>query len=309
MDSLKNSTLQTLAYFDIFDCPLTANELRHFLDQKISHEELSEELKNLVNSHKIFLQQGFYTLRLKNIITRQERFSLSRRKLKKALLVSKIFARLPWIKFIALANQIGAHNLRDQGDLDFFIIAKPGNLWLTRFVTAGLMALADQRPTKTKSRDQICLSFFVTRDNLDLQKYLLTNEDLYFTYWLACLQPLHDSADYYTQLITNNLWLSEKLPNWQKQSNLLELQPEKTKTWTCLNIFNNLEQALKNWQLTHLASEIKAAEASGNVIINDQVLKLHVSDRRKEFMQKYYDKLKTLSLVIPGRDLESRVDQ
>lgn len=294
MDSLKNSILQTIAYFDIFDCPLTANELRHFLDQKISQEKLSEELKNLVNSRAILLHQGFYTLRLENIIARQERFSLSRRKLKKALLVSKIFARLPWIKFIALANQIGAHNLRDQGDLDFFIIAQPGKLWLTRFVTAGLMALANQRPTKDKSRDQICLSFFVTSDNLDLQKFMLADKDLYFIYWLACLCPLYDSTDYYYRLIISNQWLGEKLPNWQSQKNLLQLNKQKIKPWSCLNIFDNLEGPVKKWQLAHLASEIKTAEASGNVIINDQVLKLHVSDRRKEFMIKYFDKLKVL---------------
>jgi len=294
MNNLQTSILKTLAYFDIFDCPLTASELLFFIDQPTDYLTMSAQLKSLVDNKAIIEHQGFYCLRLENIISRQNRYTTSRRKLKKSLFIARLFSHLPWIKFIGLANQIGSHNLRDGGDLDFFIITEPSKIWLTRFITTSLMALTGQRPTATKNQDQICLSFFITSDNLDLQQYMLADqEDFYFCYWLANLCPLYDAEDYYRQLIMANSWLQTKLPNWQENKNLLVNQMNNG--WHVLRIIASLESVLKQWQLKHLAEAIKNSQTNNNVVISDKVLKLHVSDRRQEFNRKYLDKLNNIN--------------
>ncbi len=294
MSPTQTSVLRALSYFDIFECPLTCSEILSFVDQPANYLEVAEELKRLVADKIIQTKDGFYSLRLENIVSRQSRYSVSRRKLKKSIFISKIFARLPWVKFTGLANQIGAHNLRDGGDLDFFIIVEPGKLWLTRFLIGSLMTITHQRPTAKKNQDQICLSFFISADNLNLQPYLLADQkDIYFTYWLASLRPLYDAGNYYEQLVAKNGWLKNNLPNWSEQSSLLVV--EKIKVWTWLNILQLLEKFFKNWQLKHLPAELKNASNS-NVVINDNVLKLHANDKRREFCERYEERLNNISV-------------
>jgi len=291
MTSLNSAILKTLTYFDIFDCPLTVTEIRNFLTEPLDLLTLQLALDTLVGTGTIKQQNGFYTLRLENIFTRQTRFATARRKLKKARLIARCFSVLPWIHFVGLTNQMGSHNLRDAGDLDFFIITDPGRLWLTRFLCAGAMALFNQRPNDSKNQDTICLSFFVTSDALELKPYHLADtQDLYFIYWLANLSPIYDRDNAYQALIKANDWLPKALPNWQVNENILKISKPLSCFWPCWRLFQPLEVYLKAWQIKHLPVEIKSAPST-NVVISDRVLKLHDTDRRREFLDKYDKRL------------------
>lgn len=295
MNPIHSSILSTLAYFDLFDCPLTANELWSYLSVKTEYRELLDELDQLLASGAIYQQQGFYSLRPGLIIVRQSRYATSRRKLKKARLISKLLAQLPWVKFIGLANQIGQHNLRNNGDLDLFIITESGRLWTSRFFCASLMATLRQRPRASKSQDTICLSFFVSETNLNLKNlHLATEPDLYFIYWLANLKPLYDSADYYQKIFQNNFWLQDSLPNWQSLAHDEKISASKIIT-TLLKPLDSLENILKKWQMKNFPQAIKSqANTGAGVVISDQVLKLHLADKRQELMEKYRTNLQKI---------------
>lgn len=297
----QQAVMKVIAYLAVFDCPLTAMEIRDYLEVTIDPVELNLVLAELVASGWLQTKHGFYGLEIEKITERQTRFTYSRRKLKKARLIAMIFSRLPWVRLIALANQIGRHNLRESGDLDFLIICSPSRIWLTRLITAGLMALTSQRPTANKSRDQICLSFFVTSDSLNFEPYLLGEEDLYFRYWLAGLRVLYDADNYYQRLVAANQQLTVKLPNWlaHKKDLMSNVQDG---GWQCLEWLGGLEAKARTWQMARLPAELKAAQASGQVVINDQVLKLHTQDRRAQFMSHYQKICSNLKPIYVNND-------
>jgi hypothetical protein len=297
MPAASDNLLKLLAFFDLFNYPLTARELWSFSQTKQSYNETLEQ----ITAAGLAGQNGFYFLpasplggpeHRELIVTRQERYNIADQKFQRALKAAWWFAQLPWIKLVCLANQIGAHNLRAEGDLDFFIVTSPKRLWLSRLILAGVLKILNLRPSEAKTCDTLCLSFWVDANHLALDNFRLA-ADPYFRYWLACLIPLYDCDWTYERLIAANGWLTQELPNWQPPQVLprrsLAAGPAKSKTWP---LVARLENLAKNWQLKIMPANLKTlANQDTRVVINDGVLKLHPIDRRQEFLEKYQDKI------------------
>jgi len=222
--------IKVIAFFDIFDFPLTSFEIWQYLGMKCELAEVLAILNEVIQPPLPLLpgrwiesKNGFYFLagRSQIINLRLERYNFTDRKFKRARLIARIFKIIPWIKMMAVSNLMGAHNLKDESDIDWFIITQAGRLWLTRFFCAAFIKLLGLRPTKSQARDKICLSFFISDDNLALNHLRLKakkeqeKDDIYFTYWLAGLAPIYNLNRAYEEFISANSWLFEQLPNWQ----------------------------------------------------------------------------------------------
>jgi hypothetical protein len=300
MSEATQNIIKTITYFDLFNYPLTSWELWRLADTKKTYSEFSADLNNLAHP-QIANQDGFYCLsgRADTLAERQTRYNVSDRKFKRALAAAWWFSRLPWIKLVCLANQIGAHNLRAGGDLDFFIVTSPRRLWLSRLFLNSALTILNLRPTDGKFSDTLCLSFWISDDNLNLAGYRLA-DDPYFRYWLAGLTPLYDRGWTYDKLIEANEWLVQELPNWQRLK-VLPRRHLKTsgRDRRPLQIFQPLERLAKKFQWLIMPDNLKAlANHNTQVVISDCVLKLHPTDRRQEFLEKYQEKLNDSGLRI-----------
>jgi len=302
MPNQNNNLLKTLAFFDLFNYPLTAWELWCFNPDKQSYKETLEQINQTVFRR----QDGFYFLNNQSlIITRQNRYNLADKKFKLARRAAWFFSRLPWIELVALVNSIGSHNLRAEGDLDFFIVTKPKRLWLSRLIITSWLKILNLRPTAKKNQNTFCLSFWVDSENLNLNNYRLNN-DPYFSYWLACLNPLFDKNQKYSRLIEANPWLNRELPNWQPlqplSEHLLSINQKihqipafaemakKIFVNFWIKFLNSLELLAKKLQLKIMPPQIKnLANQDTRVVINDGVIKLHPLDRRQFFQEKHQE--------------------
>lgn len=301
--NLHSDIAKLLAYFDLFEYPLTSLEIWQFLPIKCSYQTVQQALEQPnKNWHS---HQGLYYLvnQEKHLFTKQQRYNISDHKFKRAKKIAWLFAWLPWIKLICLANNIGHHNLRAQGDIDLFIVTQKNRLWVTRLFTVGLTKLLLIRPTAKKMQDTICLSFLIDDSDLNLEVFLLNqatdNPDRYFTYWLASLQPIYDTNNYYQQLIKQNKWLANYLPNWQTTIHNYRrfINKTKPKLWHIIieKILGWLENLAKKFQYKVMAETIKnSMNKNSQVVVNDHVLKLHTEDRRQLFHEKYLNNLKQL---------------
>lgn len=280
---IKEAITAVIVFFDLFDYPLSDYEIWKYLDKKIDFLELKKALSIL---NEIENQDGFFFLsgRSEIIISRKKRHNYTQRKIKIAKRFGKMFSLLPWVKTIILSNSIGQFNLRDGGDIDFFIITSPRRIWLTRFFCAGLAALLNSRPKSKNKRDKICLSFYITIDSLNLDDLKLPESDPYFFYWLRSFILLYNKDGIYEKFLNannlpNNSAFSKKISN----SELNKRTP----------LFDLLENISKKLQFLIMSPVLKMAiNNSVGVVINDKVLKLYLRDNRQEYLEKYGNKLK-----------------
>lgn len=293
--------LKTIIFFDLFNYPLTNWEIWQYLNLEISLANLEKEIKNLFDGGVLEEKDGFYFLpgRSDLINIRRERYNFANYKIKLARRAAKLFKWLPSVKLVAVANLIGHHNLRNESDVDIFIVSSPNRLWLTRLFCTGLMKITRQRPTKECKRNKMCLSFYASSDGLAMEDLRFKPSDPYFDHWFLGLYPVYDNDKYLSYLRFKNPWLKNTFPN----SILL-------KDNFSGNIFSNnlLDRILyygANWlniiskkiQLFILPKILKnLANKNTGVVLNDQILRFYLTDKRQDFLDKYNKRLQEFNL-------------
>src|SRR3989344_1765986 len=177
--SLSKSILSAFCYFDIFDYPLTLLEIWQWLLADgsdlglVNLSEIKAELESNPNlAEKVRFQNGFYFLsgREKIVNIRLNRYALSSYKNQLARKGVKVLRFLPFIKFIGLGNNAGNNNLRPDSDIDLFIITASNRLFTARFLITLVLGLMRLRRHGQKITNRLCLSFYVSEDDLDFSK-------------------------------------------------------------------------------------------------------------------------------------------
>jgi hypothetical protein len=294
--NLDRAIVSTIAFFDIFSYPLSAFEVFKYLQKNCSYFQVVLVLQSLEERNVVSSKNSFYCLKGKenNFNIRQKRYNYTKKKIKIARKWSKIFKAFTNLKLLALSNSIGSYNLREGGDIDLFIITKKNKIWTSRFILAFIGKLFHLRPSPENEKDKLCLSFFISEANLNLQNYTKEN-DLYFLYWLVNLSSIYDKDNYLNKLLGENKWIKNYLPNYFKIVSIdnKKNREDKKKISYKKNSNNGfIENFLKKIQWKLFPQEIKnKANKNKEVIINDEVLKLHVLDRRDYFYQKYLERM------------------
>jgi len=317
MNELEKNTLSTIAWFDIFDYPLTIWELykynfqqpipqKQFLTFQKIQERLgkSEELRKIIS-----YKDGFYFLRWRDDLVkiRKERYLITEQKYKKFFKIAKILAIVPFVRVIAVATGLSYANSKKEDDVDLFIIAAKNRIWSVRFFSILIIKIFKARPTLLNKKDKVCLNFFITEENLDLKKVCLLEKDnlpdIYFIYWMAWLYPIYQQKGIWQKFIQANLWLKTYLPFCVHQ------QPNKNRQVFLNYLTRSLKLILEIFfwsffwhyvfsflQRKILPNNIKKIVNKGlGVIVNDSILKFHDKDKRQEYRQKFYEKIKQVS--------------
>ncbi len=309
MQELEKNILKTLVWFDVFSFPLVAGEVLfylmnvNFLDKNFTDEQkgimnyelrTKKSLDELVNKKKIEQKDEFYFLtgREEIVEIRKQRKEISLKKIKKVKKLVKFLKFVPWIKAIFLCNSVGYLNAKENSDIDLFIITKPNRIWSARWWSVGWLKLFNLRPNAKNKKDKFCLSYFVTEDNLNLEQTKISEFDVSLIYWLTSFQPLYFENDLWNKFVKTNEWVKKYLPNCELcESRVLG---SANNTNILKNNFSLQEKILKKIQLWYLPKELKNASQENNnkVIINDKMLKFHLSDKRQEDFEKWDKNLK-----------------
>lgn len=315
-ENIEKAIVRAVAFFDLFNYPLTSQEIWQYTHVKCDMIDLMRVLK--ISSGLIEEKNGFYFLRGRDKIikTRMERYNFTDKKFKRALKVARIFKLVPWIKMIAVSNIIGAHNLKKESDIDLFIITEPGRVWVTRFFCVVITKILRLRPKEGNARNKICLSFFISVEAMDLRGLMLKDKitdssapdisDIYFIYWLTGLVSIYDANNTYEKFIEANSWIKEYLPNWQPAEVNYRRNAGQGFSWFYRDavdmIIGGLEKELKKIQLKIMPETLKSImNKDTRVVVNNQILKLYANDRRAEYRDRLKEKLATLREV--GADL------
>lgn len=310
---LRSSLLAALAFFDIFDYPLTLAEIRRFAYFSVGGRapSLGECLESLAGL-PVGRKDGYWFLRGREatVEKRHERYRLADRKFRKARWLTAWIRRLPWIRLVAVCNSLAWSNAGPDSDIDLFIVCRPGAVWLTRFFTVGWLIVFGLRPAgAVGGRDRFCLSFFLSEKDLDLARFALPGGDPYLAYWLAGIVPIYDAGGMTERLWAANEWIRRLLPgsgpHRYGRRRAVGTEPkagsrkskENDRNLSALSF--HLSAFVERLQRRRFPPEIRAAmNRDTRVVVSDDVLKFHVNDRREEFRRRWREKLAAFEVVL-----------
>ena len=206
---------------------------------------------------------------------------------------SFLYKQIPFIENIYVCNSLSFKSIKDNSDIDLFIITKENRIFLAKFFVWIFFKIFKMYWTHKKWK--FCIWFYISNVDLDLYPISIYPIDLYLSYWIAHLQPLYsEKKENIDNIFMQNMWVKQIIPNFNgKHKKILKINIthdswilkkflEKIFWWTLLNniiwyfwkkrMNKNKKSMWKRWK---------------NIIISDNILKFQAPDIRKLVYLKY----------------------
>lgn len=295
--------IETLAYFDVFDMPLTKEEVCKWLwKQKATLFEVNNMLDILYTESKISYAHGFYCLLGREDIIERRRLAVTIID-KKMDIATKATKRLRWIPFFQamfVCNTVASSSASHCSDIDVFIVVKRDRLWLTRIFVTLTLSLFRMRRTKKHVTNRICLSFYVTDAHLDLSDVTIGEPDIYLVYWIDQLIPIYDPINILEDIFKKNNWAHTYLPNafkhfilhprWRVVDGVIakKIRVMFETVWGG-GYGDLLEAQAKSAQKKKMEMNLLSVrdQNDSRVVVNDTMFKFHENDRREYFREEW----------------------
>lgn len=192
MLSLHRMILETVAYYDAFDYPLTEFEVWKFLlmsdGEGVSMELVSlravrETLEGSYLRKRLGRARGFLFLRGRELLidTRLRRQKIADRNIRGARMIASILRFFPFVRMVGLTGSLSMKNADRGSDWDFFIVLRSGYIWTGRAAVTALLHLFGLRRHGNHVARRACLNFWVTTRSLEIRlKDLFSSSEYFF---------------------------------------------------------------------------------------------------------------------------------
>jgi len=202
---VKENILATLAYFDLFNYPLTRVEIYLFLQNKYEYDFFDGALESLLLSGDIFLFDKFYTLHNDHylVVRRLTGNKKADELIKIALRVGELLIRFPYVRGIAISGSLSKNYADEKSDIDLFIITAKNRLWIART----LMHCLKKLTFLVKKEDYFCMNYYIDEQQLEIPE-----KSIYTAIEVGTLIPLQGDVTF-EKFYAANLWIKNFIPN------------------------------------------------------------------------------------------------
>lgn len=301
MLNLKEAVLATLAYFDLFEYPLTQAELNRYLfklEPDAHHIDVM-----LKESRKIRRRGSYYQLAESSdrVATRHERELIAKRFWRRVEKHRWVFQLIPFVRLVAVCNTLALGNPKEESDIDVVVVTQPNRLFTARLLLTILLHLLGVRRHRSKVAGRFCLSFFVAEGHLIADSIAKKPYDIYLAYWLQTLQPIAGDKKVYEKLLEQNSpWLKQffagrphyNMHHFKETPRFLGriqavLEKILSSRWG-----ERCEQKLAAWQMTRARKKQKNLNVEEtDIVVTPTLLKFHNIDRRNEIFKAWVKKV------------------
>jgi hypothetical protein len=203
-NDLSAAILRTLAYFDIFKHPLTAQEIAECCDYAETNlAQVEEALTGLSGAGWIWQDGLYYALSAKSSVQKRlESAVRCEQYLHQAYRYSRLIARFPFVRGVCISGSLSKGCADEQADVDYFIIAEAGRLWVCRT----LLTLF-KKTMLLNSHKYFCLNYFVDNEHLEIP-----DQNIFTATEIVFLLPTYAYSSY-AAFLKANAWTANWFPN------------------------------------------------------------------------------------------------
>lgn len=296
MQSFRDSggVLQALIYADVFDYPLTGDEIWQWLvGVRAGNKGRVKKQITELGAKKVIKSQGNYFFlkgREKIVELRKKREKWSEEKLILAQKVAEKIGRLPGIKTVGVTGALSVHNAKEDDDIDLLIISSADSLWLTRLLIlllAPVLGIKRRKPKDKNIKDKICLNLFLDESHLKIEP-----ENLFLAHEICQVRPLINKDKTYEKFLWGNRWIKKYLPNAIKitsyQDNKLT---KKSLIANCQLLITFLNKLAFSFQYQYMKPKMTKEKISLHQAF------FHPLDLEPKILRQYEEKLKDLTIL------------
>jgi hypothetical protein len=294
MDILGSNIIKTLVYGDLFDYPLTTNEIIQYLisNTKFSNKVVFKQLKILIDSKQVYTDGEYFFLknRKKIVNLRKDRGEWAKNKWEIAKRTANKLKVIPTIKMIGITGALAMNNCFEKEDIDLFIITSRNSLWLTRFliiVANPFLGVKRRKPKDVDVKNKICFNLFLDEKHLEIKP-----QNLYLAHEIAQVKPVYSKSGVYEKFMKKNQWVKKYLPNIVFSHNLTIQQYNNrsliTKLLNCFIVVGNMFAYFIQRQY------MKPKMTIEKVSLNQAFF--HPKNQEGRIITRYFEKIKTLGL-------------
>ena len=185
MNSVEAAILRTVLYADVFDFPLTAHEIHHFLihPEPLHYELIAETLDCSVTLGSLVeVMDGYvvYGGRHEIVSNRKRREATSETLWPLALKYGRWLARLPFVRMVAITGALAVRNAaEDDDDLDYILVTARHRVWITRAFSILVVRLV------RLGGIEVCPNYVLAENTLEQ-----TKQDIFMAHEVAQMIPL-----------------------------------------------------------------------------------------------------------------------
>jgi len=303
----EKAIIETLSWFDVFDTPLTKEEVHTWLWKcDASSVDVANTLERLHEQGSIGYAHGLYTLKGREEIIGKRQLSIPIIDTKMDI-AKKAAKRLRWIPFFRamfVCNTVASSSASHCSDIDVFIVIRKGRIWLTRFFITVTLTVFGMRRNKKHVANKICLSFYVTDEHLNVSDVAIDAKDIYLAYWIDQLIPVYDPENLRADIMKANSWAHIFLPNafkpfvlhprWRVADSSIGRKVKRMFEILWAGGYGTLiEKQAKAAQERKMAMNFSSIknEPDSRVVIDDTMLKFHENDRRAKFREEWMERV------------------
>ena len=205
-ENLKKAVVLPLIYFDIFHYPLTLDEIIAFSPLAVHDRvELQSAIYELAEENSVFQFGDFYSLKNDpgTAERRKKGNALAEKIFPKALRRAKFIQKFPFVESVNLSGSLSKNYFDETTDFDFFIIAKPGRVWICRT----LLTLY-KKIFLLNSRKYFCINYFIGSDQLQIP-----DRNLFSATEIVTLKN-QTGTSYFDRFLRQNAWVRDYFPNF-----------------------------------------------------------------------------------------------
>jgi len=211
LNPVAKNILRVLLYFDIFQHPLKAEEIIQCCSEpSLSSDQVENELSFLISQGLISQDKKFFFLENKSqaVLRRLAGEAKAEKSLKIARRFTKLISSFPFVRGVCISGSLSKGYMDQETDIDYFIITKPGRLWLSR-----TLLVLFKKIFLLNSRKYFCLNYFIDDENMRIpDKNFFTATELVF------ILPTYN-YELYSQLMDRNKWIRKYYPYFPQREN------------------------------------------------------------------------------------------
>ena len=205
-DDLRGDILRTVAYFDLFDYPVTAAQIYRFLPRNsVTSDHVAAVSATMAEDGMLVSADGLYRLPdrdLSIVRNRREGEENVPHLVRRARTVAWWIRRFPFVRAVMLTGSLSKDVAVPEGDIDFMIVTADDRLWITRTLLTmfrKIFLLGD--------KTFFCTNFYIAESSLTIHR-----RNLYTAVEVVTTKPLWN-ARLCNEFHRANGWTKEFLPN------------------------------------------------------------------------------------------------